>query len=187
MGLSCGVLIASMGLLLLSSATIVTGGTAGLSLLLSYALPLPFGLLFVVVNLPFLVLGIWRKGWDFTLRTIVCVIAVSLLTQGQHAVFGDIVLPPVYAALMGNLLAGTGLLILFRHRSSLGGFNIVGLIAQEQFGWRAGWVQLGFDAIVVLASFTVVSPLAVAISAGGAIVFNTIIALNHRPGRYTGY
>ncbi|WES64931.1 YitT family protein [Microbacter sp. GSS18] len=186
-GLASGVLVASLGLYLLSSGGVVTGGTAGLALLLSYGVPIPFGVLFVAVNIPFFALGVAKRGWAFILRSLACVVAVSLLGPLHHAVLGERTLDPLYAALVGNVLAGVGLLILFRHSASLGGFNIVALIAQERLGWRAGYVQMVLDGAVVLLSLVVVDPLLVLMSAAGAVALNGIIALNHRPGRYMGY
>lgn len=186
-GLASGVLVASLALHLLSSGEVVTGGTAGLSLLISYAFPIPFPVLFVAVNLPFFAIGIWKRGWVFTLRSLACVIAVSLLTPLQASLLGELQLPPLYAAVMGNVLAGVAMLILFRHSASLGGFGIVALIAQERLGWRAGYVQMVLDGAVVVGSLLVASPLVVAISALGVVVLNGILAINHRPGRYTGY
>ena len=186
-GLSSGVLVTSTALALLSAGGVVTGGTAGLALLASYALPLPFGLLFVAINLPFFALGLAKKGWRFTLRSLGAIVAVSLLTQLQSSLFWSLQLPIWHAAIVGSTLAGVGLLILFRHSSSLGGFGILALLAQERFGWRAGYVQLSLDAAVVLLSLTVVPPLTVLASAVGAAVLNVILAVNHRPGRYLGY
>ena len=40
---------------------------------------------------------------------------------------------------------GLGFLILFRHRSSLGGFNLLVLFIQERYGVPAGKVQMGLD------------------------------------------
>lgn len=94
---------------------------------------------------------------------------------------------PIYACLVGNLLAGVGMLILFRHRSSLGGFNTVALLAQERLGWSAGYVQLGFDATVILCSLTIVAWPTVVLSTLGTGVLSIVLALNHRPGRYLGY
>lgn len=186
-GLLSGTLLASLGIHLLHAAHAVTGGTAGLSLLLSYATGWPFGVLYVLVNLPFLVLALRRKGWDFTLRTLVSVALVSAFAS-LHAIALPIpVVESIYAVGMGNLLAGAGMLMLFRHRSSLGGLNTLALILQEQLGWRAGYVQLAFDAAIIIASLTVVSPGTVLLSATGAVVLGLVLALNHRPGRYLGY
>lgn len=186
-GILTGTFVASLGIFLLKSSSVVTGGTAGLSLLLSYLLERPFGTLFLLVNLPFFALAAWKKGWNFTARTALSVSLVSAFSQLHTQAFGVIALSPVYAAISGNLLAGIGILILFRHKSSLGGFNIIALLAQERLGWRAGYVQLALDTCVVGSALTVVTPQNVALSAIGAVVLNLSLATNHRPGRYLGY
>jgi uncharacterized membrane-anchored protein YitT (DUF2179 family) len=186
LGMVTGTFTVSLGLFLLKASGAVTGGTAGLALLLSYVGGLPFGLLFFGVNVPFFALAVWKKGWDFTLRTMAAVALVAGLSALHPIALGTLTLDPVYAALGGNLLAGVGLLILFRHKASLGGFNILALILQERVGWRAGYVQMALDTTVVLAALTVVSPGSVLLSAVGAVVLNLVVALNHRPGRYLG-
>jgi uncharacterized membrane-anchored protein YitT (DUF2179 family) len=186
LGILTGTFVASLGLFLLKSTAAVTGGTAGLALLVSYAAPIPFGVLFFAINLPFFALALWKKGLNFTVRTMIAVALVSLMSEiHPNAVsLGD--LNPVYAVIAGNALAGVGLLILFRHKASLGGFNILALILQERLGWRAGYTQMGLDVLIILVSFAVAPPLTVALSALGAVLLNLILALNHRPGRYLG-
>ncbi len=186
LGIVTGTFTVSLGLFLLTTSGAVTGGTAGLALLMSYLGGLPFSVLFFTVNLPFFALAVWKKGWDFTLRTIAAVALVSGLSYLHPLALGGLTLDPLYAALGGNLLAGVGLLILFRHRASLGGFNILALILQERLNWRAGYVQMALDTSIVLAAFAVVEPASVLLSAVGAVVLNLVVALNHRPGRYLG-
>ncbi|GAA2225027.1 YitT family protein [Herbiconiux moechotypicola] len=186
LGILTGTVIASIGIFLLKSSGAVTGGTAGLALLVSYVVPVPFGVIFLAVNLPFFALAAWRKGWNFTLRTAASVALVSAFSLLNPLALVIDRLDPVYAAIAGNLLAGVGLLVLFRHRASLGGFNILALLAQERLGWRAGYVQMGLDVAIVLVSFAVVAPLTVLLSAAGAVVLNLVLAVNHRPGRYLG-
>lgn len=186
-GVLSGTFVASLGIYLLHSAHAVTGGTAGLSLLISYGTGWSFSVVYVLVNLPFLVLALRRKGLDFTLRTLISIVLVS-----SFALLHPLAMPlghfnGPYAVFVGNLLAGVGMLILFRHKSSLGGLNTVALLAQERFGWRAGYVQLGFDSAIILAALSIVAPAVVALSAAGAVVLNLVLALNHRPGRYLGH
>jgi uncharacterized membrane-anchored protein YitT (DUF2179 family) len=184
LGLVTGTLVVSFGLVLLTASAAVTGGTAGLALLVSYATALPFGVLFFTVNIPFFALALWKKGWNFTLRTVIAVGLVSAFSALHPLGITIARLDPVYGVLFGNLLIGVGLLIVFRHNASLGGFNILALLLQERLGWRAGYVQMVLDVAVVLGALTVVSPLNVALSAVGAVVLNLVLALNHRPGRY---
>ncbi|MGW9825920.1 uncharacterized membrane-anchored protein YitT (DUF2179 family) [Brevibacterium pityocampae] len=186
-GMLTGTFLASLGLYLLREALAVTGGTAGLGLLLSYASDIPVAVMFPLVNIPFFALALWKKGWSFTLRTIIAVLLVSALTLLHPVMLAGVDVDPVYGTFTGNLLAGVGLLILFRHRSSLGGINILALLVQERLGWSAGYVQMGIDVLIIVAALMVSPWPSVLLSAAGAVVLNLILALNHRPGRYTGY
>jgi uncharacterized membrane-anchored protein YitT (DUF2179 family) len=186
LGLITGVFVASLGIYFIQTSGAVTGGTAGLSLLLSYATGVGFGWLFVLINLPAFAVAAWTKGIGFTVRSLGCVVGVSLATRLQADMLGLESLDRTYGVVAGNLLAGAGLLILFRHGASLGGFNVFALLMQEKFGLRAGYVQMGLDVAVVLASLLVVGAGVVALSALGAVVLNIVLAFNHRPGRYMG-
>lgn len=72
-----GTAVTSLGLFLLKSAGAVTGGTAGVALLTSYATSLGFPVLFFVVNLPFFALALWKKGVSFTVRSMITAALVS--------------------------------------------------------------------------------------------------------------
>lgn len=181
-----GTFLASLGLYLLRAADAVTGGTAGLALLGSVATGLPIGVLFIVVNIPFFALAAWFKGWVFTGKTMVGVLAVATFSGIHEIALGITAVNSVYAIIGGNLMIGVGLLVLFRHHASLGGFNVLALILQDKWGWRAGYVQMALDILVVLAAFAVVPVGNVLISALGAVILNLVLALNHRPGRYLG-
>ena len=82
------------------------------------------------------------------------------------------------------MVTGAGLLALFRHGASLGGIGILALFLQDRLGWRAGWVQLGFDAGLFAVAFLIRDPVTVLWSALGALVVNLVIAINHRRDRY---
>lgn len=187
LGILTGTFLASLGLHLLHAAHAVTGGTAGLSLLLGYATAWPFWLLFAVINVPFALLAVWRRGWDFTIRTIISIALVSVWALVHDALFPITQIEPWYGTLAGNLLAGVGVLILFRHRSSVGGVNIIGLEVQDRTGFRAGWTMMIFDLLIILAAVLVMPWPNVVMSAAGAVLLNLVLALNHRPGRYLGH
>jgi uncharacterized membrane-anchored protein YitT (DUF2179 family) len=187
LGLLTGTFTASLGLHLLQASGAVTGGTAGVALLLDYATSLPFWALFAIVNLPFAVLALWKKGLDFTLRTAVSIGLVSAFSVLHNLAFPIPQIDPVYGTFGGNLLVGIGLLILFRHRASLGGITIIALIVQERWGFRAGWVQMIFDVAIIVAALWVVPWPLVLLSAAGAVLLSLVLALNHRPGRYVGH
>lgn len=187
MGIATGTFLASLGLHLLHASDAVTGGTAGLSLLLGYATGWPFWILFALINVPFALLAIWRRGWNFTIRTVISIALVSGFAVLHDALFPITSIEPIYGTLAGNLLAGVGILILFRHGSSIGGINIIGLELQDRTGIRAGWTMMAFDVVIILSALLVVPWPNVLMSAGGAVLLNLVLAMNHRPGRYLGH
>ena len=181
-----GTFLVSLGLALYGEARIVTSGLAGLALLMGYVTPWDPGTLFLALNLPFLAFGLRRMGWKVLARTVVAIAAISLLTRYTPQWLGLVHVSPIYAMLMGGILLGMGALALVRHRTGLGGVNLVAMDLQERRGWRAGYVQLAFDGLVMLGACFVLEWQQVALSMAGALVLNLILAMNHKPGRYLG-
>ncbi|MBK5934254.1 putative 5xTM membrane YitT family protein [Rhodovulum imhoffii] len=183
-GLLVGTLLVALSVQLLGSAMLTTGQIAGLSLVLSYASGLRFGLLFFVLNLPFYWLAFRRMGTAFTLKTFAAVGLLSLFTELLPNLLIFQTVHPLAGAILAGVAAGAGLLVLFRHGASLGGIGIVAFWMQETRRIRAGWVQLGFDAFVFALALWVMDPVTVLYSLAGAMVTNIIIATNHRRDRY---
>ncbi|WP_159949210.1 YitT family protein [Rhizobium sp. 18065] len=181
-----GTLFVSLGTLIYTKTMLTVGSTAGLALLMSYASGWGFGLIFFLVNLPFYILAVKRMGWGFTIRTFTAVALVSILSKLNAAWIDFSHLDPLYATIIGGGLIGTGLLMLFRHRTGLGGINILALYLQEKLGFRAGYVQLGVDLAILAAAFFILPADRLAYSVLGAAIANLIIAINHKPGRYMG-
>jgi uncharacterized membrane-anchored protein YitT (DUF2179 family) len=178
-------LMIALAINLYKSCGLLTGGTAGLGFLLSYAAPVSFGIGYFVINLPFYILAFKRMGWAFTLRTLCAVSLVSLLVELSGRWIQFSLLQPAYAAVLGGILMGVGMLMLFRHRSSLGGVNLLVLYLQDRFGWRAGKVQMLIDCLILLGAAALIGLQAILLSVLGAVVLNLVLAFNHKAGRYT--
>jgi len=183
-GILAGSMIAALGLYLLAKVGLLTGGMAGLAFVIHYWSGLSFGVLFFLLNLPFYWLSLRRVGVDFTIKTFVAVGLTSFLVEIESRFLVIESVSPVWAAVLGGLLLGFGLLALYRHRASLGGLGILAVYIQDRFGIRAGFVQLGFDLCVMALAFAVLSPMVVVYSVIGAVVLNLFLAINHRSDRY---
>ena len=179
-----GTLFVALGVVMFRHTGLITGGTAGLAFLLHYATGWNFSLVFFAINLPFYGLAFQRMGWVFTLKTFAAVALLAVFAQWVPQGITFAALSTGFAAVTGGLLMGAGMLMLFRHRASLGGFNVLVLYLQERFGWRAGHVQMAFDCAIVLAAMAVVDWSQILWSVLGAVVLNMTLAINHRPGRY---
>jgi len=177
--------LVSFGLLFLKEAGLLIGGTAGISLLAHYKFGINFEIIFFLINLPFYYFSIRKMGWGFSIKTFIAVLLVSLLST-LHSKFIHIQeIVPIYASVFGGFIFGIGLIILFRHKASLGGFNILALYLQDKYSIQAGWLQMGADVVVILLSLSIVTTKQLILSILCGLIFNAIIALNHRKDRYT--
>ncbi len=177
----------ALGVLMFKHVGLLTGGTAGVAFWLHYATGWNFGLVFFAINLPFYALAYQRMGRMFTLKTFAAVALLAVLTNLMPQWVQWAHLHPAATAVIGGLLMGTGLLILFRHKASLGGFNVLVLYLQERRGWRAGRIQMVLDCTIVLLAFGVTDWQHVLLSVLGAITLNQTLATNHRAGRYMAH
>ena len=180
-----GTLLISLGINLYSSAGLLTGGTAGIAFLIKYATDLSFGQIFFVVNIPFYWLALKQMGIEFTIKTFISVALISVFTEITPLFIQFKLLNVLYASIIGGLLMGSGFLMLFRHNASLGGLNILARYLSQTRGISIGKFQMAVDCTVVLMAIFIVNWQLILFSIIGAISLNLIIAVNHKPGRYT--
>jgi uncharacterized membrane-anchored protein YitT (DUF2179 family) len=186
-GLLSGSILFSVGLSILHSSGVLTGGAAGLALLIANNTGAQVGTIYLLIGIPFFFLALWKKGWRFTLRSTLNVAFVSYLTNEMPKIFVLQIENKFVATIIANVLLGVGMIVIFRHFSSLGGFNVIALLAQERLNIKAGYVQLGLDGVVLLIGLSFYSPQIVLISLVGDGILNMCLAINHRSDRYVGY
>ena len=186
-GITIGAVLLSVGINILENGEILTGGTAGLALLIAHQFSQNVAIIYPLVSAPFLLLSWFKKGKIFTIRTALTVLYVSFLVNLVPQIMHIDVKNDLLASLISNIFLTMGLLALFRHNSSVGGFGVVALIAQEQFNFKAGYAQLILDLIVMLVALLYYSPNQVLVSLLGVVVLNLGLAVNHRADRYLGY
>jgi uncharacterized membrane-anchored protein YitT (DUF2179 family) len=149
--LFAGCTIVGLGLILLHHSHLVTGGTAGLSLSLSYLFGVSFPVVFLLVNLPFYVFSLINMGGKFTVSTISAVTLLSGITYIDHFL-PHFAIPAIIGAVFGGIVIGAGLVLLFLSGSSLGGATILAVSCQKKYGWDPGKVNFSFDFVVVCTS-----------------------------------
>ena len=183
-GIAFGIVMAALGIHILTHMGFATGQTTGLAILLAYASNLPFPLVYFALNLPFLLLGWWGMGWRFALKTLITIAALSLLITllPQWMELGTI--HPAFAAILFGILFGIAALAVVRHGGSFGDFSIVAILMQNRWGIQAGYVQLAFDIIIFALAALILDPAMLAYSFLGAATFSLFLAINHRRDRY---
>lgn len=133
---------------------IITGGTAGLSLLLHYITPFSIGTLIAAVNLPLLIIGGKYLGKAFALRTLITIILIALFIDIFDTLFGlkpfiqDITLGSIF----GGIFIGVGLALVIKGNSSAGGSTIIARIVASKSEIKPGVVILVIDSLIILSS-----------------------------------
>jgi len=179
-------LIFAFAVMLFREAGLLTGGTVGIAFLIHYLSGWPIGPLLVAINLPFYGLALRAMGKAFTTKTFLSVGLMALYAELLPHLIQLQSLDRLFAAIMGGFLAGISLLILIRHKASLGGLGILVIHLQNTRGWRAGKLQMAADFVILLAAAFIRDPLSVGLSVVGALALNLVIAVNHKSGRYMG-
>lgn len=142
--------------LFLDPASIVTGGVSGIAILLARVVPLSVGLLFLLLNLPILLIGLFAFGIRFMLATLYATALSSLFTELQAYLLAPL-LPItenlILASLFGGLFCGIGLGLVLRGGGTTGGTDIGVRLLRLKFPHiREGLFFFIIDCTVVLAS-----------------------------------
>ncbi len=185
-GLATGSILIAIGIGFMQAGGLLTGGAVGVAQLLAKASGISLSLMYVMISIPFFGLAIWKKGLSFATRSFVNIVFVSYLVDLFPRFVHMTVSNQLAAAVIANTLAGIGVLAVFRHNSSLGGFQVVALIVQEKLKIQAGYIQALIDVAVLAFGFSAYGLTATLHSLIGVIIFNGILALNHRPDLYIG-
>ncbi|WP_319531084.1 YitT family protein [uncultured Cohaesibacter sp.] len=183
-GIAFGVFSCAIGFVFLTHLGLITGQTAGLALVISYLTGYNFGLVFFLVNIPFYWFTYHTLGLAFTIKSAICVAALSVIVEILPKLIVFDYLDPFAGTLAFGAVTGVGLLAIIRHDGSLGGAGALALTIQEATSFRAGYVQQVFDVLIFATALFLFPFEKVAFSLLGSIILNFIIAINHRRDHY---
>ena len=142
------ILALAVGLFLLPNE-ILTGGIAGVAILLAPFVPLESGTIVMILSLVLLVVGWAFLGTKFMLTTIISsLVYPSLLMLVQEFIKAPNV-DPLLASLYGGLLGGVGVGLVIKMGSSTGGMDIPPLIIHRLTGFDVSKAVMIIDALTV--------------------------------------
>lgn len=141
----------------ITPSNIAPGGVSGIAILVNYAFQVPVGLTSAIINLPLLIIGWRRLGREFLLKTLLSVVAFTviydyILTPLELPVYGG---ERLMACLFGGVLTGVGLGIVFYFAGSTGGTDIVSKLLHLRYPH----IQLGRAMMMVDIAIIAVSTL----------------------------
>ncbi|MCL1944145.1 MAG: YitT family protein [Candidatus Azobacteroides sp.] len=134
---------------------ITSGGISGIGALVYYKSGVPMWITFLSINLVLLVAAIKVLGFRFSIRTIYGVAVLTLfLSVFQHFITVPFVTEEAFmACVIGGILCGTGIGIVFTANGSSGGTDIVAAIINKYKNITLGRAILYCDVIIISSSY----------------------------------
>ena len=139
------------------------GGAAGLSLVLCTALEnlgmhVQIGTMVFFINAVLLLVAGFIVGWNFGVKTIFCVLVISVgmnFWQGVLPEGNFLGVDNLLSIVMGGILAGTGIALCFTQGGSTGGTDIVAMIINKYRTISYGKILIYSDFVIIASSLLV--------------------------------
>ena len=148
-----GVIFYAVGIsLFLDPNNLAPGGVIGISVILNRLVGVSTGTLYFILNIPIVLLGIWKFGVKFMTSTFVVIVLNSVLTNLLSG-FSAITTEPLLACLAGGILIGAGIGMIFRAGTTTGGTDIIVKVIKMRYKHlKTGFLFMVIDLAIVAVS-----------------------------------
>lgn len=171
-----GVIYAAAVLVFLSPNKISPGGVTGIATVLNYLTGFPIGTAVFLLNIPLLLLGYFKLGGIFIVKTTVGTFVMSAVLDVGELFLPSFKLDIMLSAIFGGLLMGLGQSFFMLRGATTGGSDIVAVLINRKFPHlTVGRLILFTDAAVVALSAAVYKNLESALYSVVAIYASTKI------------
>lgn len=131
---------------------IVSGGIVGVAMIINKLMPVPVGVTTIILNIPLFVIA-WRYfGLDFLISSLVGM-ALSSAFVDLFAIFNIVLTDdPMLASIIGGVIKGVGLGVIYYVGSTTGGVDIVAkMLRMKNPHLNLGTILLLIDAAIIVA------------------------------------
>ena len=126
---------------------IFDGGVVGVSMILHNFLPVPLGLLTVIINIPFLIYAMLHIGKRFLAKAAFAMVLFSVLLE-VFKTLPEITDDLLLATVFGGVLLGAGVGMVLRGGGCLDGTEIVGIFVNRKFSFSVGKTVLLINIVI---------------------------------------
>lgn len=155
--ITIGLVLYSIGLTgFLMPNKIVTGGLAGISLLINYSVGVPVWVTTLIVNLVLMIFAWFILGRKFVINTLFGAFGLTLAIGIAEKYITGAILPnvdPLMASIIGAICCGIGLGLVYSMNSTTGGTDIIGAIITKYRYISMGRGLMYVDIIIISSSW----------------------------------
>ena len=151
--MTLGTLLYAAGIsMFLDPNSLAPGGAVGISIILNRLTGIGTGTLYLLINIPILIVGQRKLGNQFIFRTVYVVVLNTLFTNVLTSL-EPVTQEPLLAAVAGSILLGTGMGTVFKCGATTGGMDIVVKMLRKKYKHiKTGSLFLAIDVTVVAIS-----------------------------------
>lgn len=128
----------------------IDGGATGISLLVSEISKAPLYLLLILINIPFVYLGIKVIGTNFAIKTAAAITGLSLCVGLIH--FPEVTHDKLLVSVFGGFFLGTGIGLSVRGGAVIDGTEVLAIFLSRKLGTTIGDIIIAFNIIVFAAA-----------------------------------
>jgi len=134
---------------------ITTGGVTGLSAIIYFGTKIPIGVTYFCINAVLLLFSIKIFGFKFSFRTILSVLILTFLLSVFQLIFREPLVKgePFMSCILGGVMCGMGLGLVFNFKGSTGGTDIIALIINKYRNISIGKALLICDVCIISSSY----------------------------------
>lgn len=138
--------------LFLDPNKLAPGGITGIAIIINRFIDMPTGVLVLIMNVPIMIIGIWKFGLKFFVSTIVATILGSVFID-VAAKFPVATNDLLLCSLIGGIFMGVSIGLIFKVGASTGGTDIIARLLKLRLPHvETGKLFIIVDIIIVLAS-----------------------------------
>jgi len=146
---------------------LISGGMNGISTIIYYTLGFPPSITYLVMNVFLILLGLKVMGWRYSLKTVVAIFIISFLinifqqaittvdAQGHEHLLHIVGDQKFMACVIGALMEGLGLALVFLSGGSTGGIDIIASSINKYWNISLGRLMLCIDLAIIGSSYFV--------------------------------
>jgi len=127
---------------------LLSGGAAGVSLIISYFTVVNLSFLYFAINLPILIWGYIKLGKRFVLYSLISVVVTTVALQVLPDL--QVTKDPLMAGVFGGILIAIAVGYSFKYKGSTGGFDIIGAIVTKSNDFPLGNVLMAMNSVIVV-------------------------------------
>jgi len=143
--------------LFLVPAQITGGGISGLAAVIFYSTKIPIGLTFFAINVVLVAIAMKVLGANFGIKTIFSMIVLSLFFSVPQSLFPEAIIKDNFlSAVLGGMMGGVGIGLVFSRGGSTGGTDIIAMIINKYRNISPGRIIMYCDVIIIGSSYFLV-------------------------------